>query len=806
MAKQNIPEQPTQLTAQYSTLLGVDFQSDPTEVARYRSPDMVNMISDLGGSPIKRYGYRVFGGFSDSGYEVEDFAVIAGRTYAVKTRQRGNYVDLFAVEITKDENGQITEGEPLVLGEISGFGDVKKVFTLNGYLYVLTERARLRFDLKNPEKYSYSGASIGMNLMKYPMQSSVSSGTKAMELRPVIPHLTDFDYAGELGYTTQTIPFDGANVTRYATCVGTESVPVVSTLLKPNGKEMISLPNGTDITGATQGVNLLQPFRAIEYCVQTDTADELRFYFPNNELAAVHTIKVEVLDSATLAWKPLTRANYGWNAAGNIQYVATHKPSWAGAYEGELSTDIAIMYGARSFSFSYYSVEGHLVDARPYKKVMVDNEPHLRFRDNDTVEVPMGVPNVRVTYAPINRTVYRALTADEKTCYAGVTPSADSADVSEASFDSSNAYVGIYNETRDGILGTDVFEIYDSRTFSGFGNLAYYSRVNNPLMVDDNFYFSVDSDIASFAKSSSALSVIPSDASNGHIYLAKGEYNDTLGMPTYTITASNASVGSIGAEGGNFGVLNDEPVFLSTTGIYAMSTNYMSEKYAVSRSGKIDRRLAQEPKLRQAVGIVWNNYLWLAVGTHMYILDGRHKEKQRNGDNSYECYYYEDLPEIKKLHIVLDKLYFEDADGTMYTWNDDLQGKYRYMDGITWNSTTEQWENGRPVKARWSSMVDGDNAPQYYKILQKKGTMVTIAPPMQTSCQVTIIKDGNERIYIGRFDGSTFALSNVALDGFTKKKIKKYKRLQFIVENNEAEPFSIISVIKTYIMGNYAKR
>jgi hypothetical protein len=84
--------------------------------------------------------------------------------------------------------------------------------------------------------------------------------------------------------------------------------------------------------------------------------------------------------------------------------------------------------------------------------------------------------------------------------------------------------------------------------------------------------------------------------------------------------------------------------------------------------------------------------------------------------------------------------------------------------------------------------------------------MVTIAPPMQTSCQITVVKDGNQRYYLGRFNGATFALTDSVLDAFTKKKIKKYKRLQFIVENKEPEPFGIVSIVKTFTIGNLAKR
>ena len=58
MAQQKLPNIPNPRTTVYDNLLGVDFRSDQTEVERRRSPMMVNMISDLGGNPVKRDGYR----------------------------------------------------------------------------------------------------------------------------------------------------------------------------------------------------------------------------------------------------------------------------------------------------------------------------------------------------------------------------------------------------------------------------------------------------------------------------------------------------------------------------------------------------------------------------------------------------------------------------------------------------------------------------------------------------------------------------------------------------------------------------
>jgi hypothetical protein len=134
-----------------------------------------------------------------------------------------------------------------------------------------------------------------------------------------------------------------------------------------------------------------------------------------------------------------------------------------------------------------------------------------------------------------------------------------------------------------------------------------------------------------------------------------------------------------------------------------------------------------------------------------------------------------------------------------------LSGAAQYLDNAEWDSSKRQWI-GTAVKAKWTSAIDNDGVPQYYKTLNKKGTYVTVAPPMQTSCQVSIKKDANQEFYAGRFSGATFALSDSVLDAFTRKKVKKYKRLQFIVENNEPEPFGIISIVKSFTVGNIAKR
>lgn len=54
-----VPPAPSLKTASYSGLRGVDFSQDPSLVDRKRSPYALNLISDDGGNPVKRLGWRV---------------------------------------------------------------------------------------------------------------------------------------------------------------------------------------------------------------------------------------------------------------------------------------------------------------------------------------------------------------------------------------------------------------------------------------------------------------------------------------------------------------------------------------------------------------------------------------------------------------------------------------------------------------------------------------------------------------------------------------------------------------------------
>ena len=221
------------------------------------------------------------------------------------------------------------------------------------------------------------------------------------------------------------------------------------------------------------------------------------------------------------------------------------------------------------------------------------------------------------------------------------------------------------------------------------------------------------------------------------------------------------------------------------------------------------------------------------MNSHIYILDGRHKDNTRNGENSYECYYFENVPSIKEMFVVDNRMFFTDDTWT-YTWNSDLPEKIRYYDNLILDNDGE-FVSGTPVSAWWASKFDDDNSPQVLKTLKKKGSMAVMTPYSHTGAYVTLVKNGDEFQELGYQNTAIFSFEDVdfgygheddpdyvpesldearfifssntvAYDRFTKKKIKKYKRLQIIVGNDKPEPFALTKVVKTYDMGNYAKR
>lgn len=733
MAQLTVPEAPREYATHYHELLGVDYQADQTEVDRRRSPEMINMISDFGGNPVKRDGFRRVG----LGYAA--LITVDSTTYGV-----------YATDALLSVSKVALVGYEIVQTDTAPYyGNVGKIMAAFNYqqrIYIVAEHALVCFDT---EKRTYTLQGTGTHMM--------SSGTVG-ESAPIYE----------------------------------DNIPDTVITLKPDG------------TGGTvlDDKNAASIYQRVNYLGDGTTT---QYKIPNYKKIG-NWVKAEVKD-----------ANGDWQIVTATLGTPTTETGKTLDGTGTMTSNVV--------------------------------DPTVTFATAPPAAGSDQSDNVRITFVPF------------------------SMDEAEA-----NVKKGFYNETFKNLLASKAVTFQSSRMFLADKYRVYYSEVSDPFSISDLSWFDVDSEVVGFTRSNNYLAILAKDNGRSTIYLASEETRTVDSQSGtqesyFRVKESNAGIGAIAPK--CIATLSDEPMFLSKTGLFGILTNWQSEKYAVNRSSRINRKLCKEPNLETAVGIAYNDYFYLAINGRMYVLDGRHKESDRAGNKPLEAYYFEGLPAIESMCVVNDKMYFiSKADNGgysyTYTWNDDLADTERYYDNahmktvsdIQYQISTSQaeeptgeWVSEKPtpqegeylwykvtfddasteitledfelgdkritgdaVCARWCSAFDDDGSPQKLKTLMKKGTMITLVPHFRSGCEITLVKDGDVFQYLGSFDSSlqsfenisflnfTFNANAVAVDLFTKKKIKKYKRLQIQVENNKAEPFGITQITKTYTMGNYAKR
>ncbi len=423
-----------------------------------------------------------------------------------------------------------------------------------------------------------------------------------------------------------------------------------------------------------------------------------------------------------------------------------------------------------------------------------------------------------------------------KSVHKPLTPGQDNVRVTFENFDDTpsdieGVSVGQYREERLDLLATKSCMTYGysavDRVFLVGGkhrNKVYYSGVNQPMYYPDENYVTVGHDsngVVGLHRVSEYLAAIKEDSAiEGTVFLISGAY---IGDEMYfKVTPTSAGTGAIAPK--SFSTLVDEPLFLSRSGVFAIANYYTTtEKVIRNRSYYLDKKLLSEPNLDEACACTYRRYYILCVNDHCYILDGRSKsqDKNNNTDYLYEGYYWENIP-AKVFYVWKDELYFGTVDGYLCKMNNDVNNRTRYCDNGTQTTNTAgeiSMEGGVAIPCEWSTPLDDDGKPQYFKTLNKKGNMLTMLPYERTSAKVTLIKDGgNEPIELGIFHADmfswelidftrfTFNADDTAQDAFFRKKVKQYKRLRIVVKNDAIyEPFGILGITKTYTVNNFSK-
>lgn len=338
----------------------------------------------------------------------------------------------------------------------------------------------------------------------------------------------------------------------------------------------------------------------------------------------------------------------------------------------------------------------------------------------------------------------------------------------------------------------------------------------DPSYFPDQNYADIGSQetrIMGYSKIGSYLAIHKEDnAQDSTIYLRSAklvsEATDTsIEKVSFPTQQGVSGIGAIAQK--SFANLIDEPLFLSRTGVYALTSNTITaERTVQNRSYYVDAELTKEKNLENAIAVQWNGYYLLCINGHCYVLDGKQDKSyksQSNGNYVYECYYWTNIPAVCFLEREGD-LFFGTLDGKLCKFNTDVSTAVRYND------------NGEAIKCCWATKSDDDGDFMVRKSMVKRGCGVMIKPYARSSVQVAIRTEKDEKL-IRSSHMDIFSWEDIDFSRFTfvsndspqvvpfNRRIKKYITLQILVKNEVVnEGFGVFGIIKRFTKGNYVKR
>lgn len=144
MARFNTPQgsSPNILTKRYDRFSGVDFSTDSSQIDDNRSPIAVNIVSDAGGFPEKRVGWRTLKQFDDAINGIYDFmgkmVVHSGNKMYYSTNLDFTEFETFKKDGTED---------PVEINDAKSFGIVfgEKLWILTGEEFLAFDGEKLSF-------------------------------------------------------------------------------------------------------------------------------------------------------------------------------------------------------------------------------------------------------------------------------------------------------------------------------------------------------------------------------------------------------------------------------------------------------------------------------------------------------------------------------------------------------------------------------------------------------------------------------------------------------------------------------------
>ena len=346
-----------------------------------------------------------------------------------------------------------------------------------------------------------------------------------------------------------------------------------------------------------------------------------------------------------------------------------------------------------------------------------------------------------------------------------------------------------------------------------YPNWDFYSEQYNPTYFPDTGYSALGSEqsaIVGYAIVNNYLAAFKDgfDTSQS-VFIREGDLvvdQNNVSQPAFKLINTLQGNGVVAPYA--FGYLTQEPLFLTKSGIYAITAQDITgEKYSQNRSFYLNGALKEEEHLENAVATVFDDQYILALNNKLYILDGlqatRTDRSEPYSTRQYVGFQCKDVPAVC-IWTDNDALWFGTGDGRVCRFHTDIEALESYND------------DGYPIYSCWETPdLDGQ---LFYKNKTFRYFAIRMMKVLRTSVKLYSKKLGSwSFIKEDNASGVVFDFENIDFDNFsfstdssekvvhTKVRVKKVDKARFRVENDKLnEPFGLYDLALEYVeRGNY---
>lgn len=347
-----------------------------------------------------------------------------------------------------------------------------------------------------------------------------------------------------------------------------------------------------------------------------------------------------------------------------------------------------------------------------------------------------------------------------------------------------------------------------------YPNYDWYSEQYDPSYFPDTGYSTLGietSAIVGYAIVNNYLATFKDENEPSQsVFIRQGDLvtDSTTGIakPQFKLINTLQGAGAIAKY--SFGYLQTEPLFLTRSGIYAITAQDITgEKYGQNRSFYLNGWLTKEKNLEEAFAIIHNDMYLLAINDKIYALDGlqpiRTDKSEPYATRQYVGFYWENIPALCMWED-MQALWFGTADGRVCRFANDVDALESYND------------NGEPIACCWETPdLDGK---LFYKNKSFRYLAIRMMSAIRTSVRLWsmsrgawnfIKEDVNSGIYFDfenvDFDAFSFSTDRTDKVAHSKIRVKKVDKARFKIENtNVNEPFGLTNLALEYVeSGNY---